>query len=59
MIMPWDRPAQPAPSQPQPLSLIDGLTHTQEISWARTPDTAEFDPCLLYTSDAADDIALV
>ena len=44
MIMPWDRPAQPAPSQPQPLSLIDGLTHTQEISWARTPDTAEFDP---------------
>lgn len=53
MTMPWDRPAHPAASQPQPLSLIDGLTQQHELSWARTPDSGSLTPEIAALVDEA------
>ena len=53
MTMPWDRPAHPADSRPQPLSLIDGLSHQHELSWARTPDFGALDPDVAAAVDEA------
>jgi len=39
MTMPWDRPAHPPQTAPQPLSLLDGIALSHEISWTPTPET--------------------
>ena len=51
--MPWDRPAHPTPAQPQPLSLIDGVTRGHEVSWTPTPETTLDPDVVKSVEDAA------